>query len=101
MGSFHVKRGGAQRSHNVSPEIADGLQAGGTMSCWNCGKDVETVCSPRTGITYCPQCGATVRGAIEMAKRVERGTSVVILPDRGDPHLSTSLFTSVCAKCPP
>ena len=25
----------------------------------------------------------------------------LLLPDRGDRYLSTSLFTSVCAKCPP
>ncbi|MDA8098047.1 MAG: cysteine synthase family protein [Nitrospiraceae bacterium] len=45
--------------------------------------------------------GAAVWGAMEMAKRIDRGTIVVILPDRGDRYLSTSLFTSVCAKCPP
>lgn len=26
---------------------------------------------------------------------------VVILPDRGDRYLSTTLFRAVCAKCPP
>jgi cysteine synthase B len=45
--------------------------------------------------------GAAVSGAIKMAERIESGTIVVILPDRGDRYLSTSLFTSVCAKCPP
>jgi S-sulfo-L-cysteine synthase (O-acetyl-L-serine-dependent) len=45
--------------------------------------------------------GAAVWGALEMAKRIHSGTVVVILPDRGDRYLSTSLFTSVCAKCPP
>jgi cysteine synthase B len=45
--------------------------------------------------------GAAVYGALEVAKRLERGTIVVVLPDRGDRYLSTSLFTSVCAKCPP
>jgi len=45
--------------------------------------------------------GAAVFGALTMASRIERGTIVVILPDRGDRYLSTSLFTSVCAKCPP
>jgi cysteine synthase B len=45
--------------------------------------------------------GAAVYGALTMAKRIDRGTIVVILPDRGDRYLSTSLFTSVCAKCPP
>jgi len=45
--------------------------------------------------------GAAVWGALEMAKRIGSGTIVVILPDRGDRYLSTALFTSVCAKCPP
>jgi len=45
--------------------------------------------------------GAAVAGAIEVAKRIQQGTIVVILPDRGDRYLSTALFTSVCAKCPP
>ncbi len=45
--------------------------------------------------------GAAVFGALTVAKRMKRGTVVVILPDRGDRYLSTALFTSVCAKCPP
>lgn len=45
--------------------------------------------------------GAAVAGAIEVAKRIQQGTIVVVLPDRGDRYLSTALFTSVCAKCPP
>jgi cysteine synthase B len=45
--------------------------------------------------------GAAVWGALELAKRLTRGTVVVILPDRGDRYLSTSLFTSICAQCPP
>lgn len=45
--------------------------------------------------------GAAVFGALTMASRIESGTVVVVLPDRGDRYLSTALFTSVCAKCPP
>jgi S-sulfo-L-cysteine synthase (O-acetyl-L-serine-dependent) len=45
--------------------------------------------------------GAAVSGALAVAKRMERGVVVVVLPDRGDRYLSTALFTSVCAKCPP
>jgi cysteine synthase B len=45
--------------------------------------------------------GAAVFGALTMADRMERGSVVVVLPDRGDRYLSTALFTSVCAKCPP
>lgn len=45
--------------------------------------------------------GAAVFGALKTADKMERGRIVVILPDRGDRYLSTALFTSVCAKCPP
>ena len=45
--------------------------------------------------------GAAMAGALLMAERLGRGNIVVILPDRGDRYLSTALFTSVCAKCPP
>ncbi len=45
--------------------------------------------------------GAALCGALKMAEMIDKGTIVVILPDRGDRYLSTALFTSVCAKCPP
>jgi len=45
--------------------------------------------------------GAAVVGALRVAKKLNSGTIVVILPDRGDRYLSTTLFRSFCAKCPP
>lgn len=45
--------------------------------------------------------GAAVAGAVEVARQMSSGTVVVILPDRGDRYLSTTLFRSVCACCPP
>lgn len=45
--------------------------------------------------------GAAVAGACEVAKDMDHGTIVVLLPDRGDRYLSTSLFRSVCGSCPP
>ncbi len=45
--------------------------------------------------------GAAVAGALRIAKELKSGTIVVILPDRGDRYLSTTLFRSFCAKCPP
>jgi cysteine synthase B len=45
--------------------------------------------------------GAAVAGAIEMAKQITEGTIVTLLPDRGDRYLSTNLFRSTCASCPP
>jgi cysteine synthase B len=45
--------------------------------------------------------GAAVAGALRIAKGMKQGTIVTILPDRGDRYLSTTLFRSYCAKCPP
>jgi S-sulfo-L-cysteine synthase (O-acetyl-L-serine-dependent) len=45
--------------------------------------------------------GAAVAGAVEIAQQMTSGTVVVILPDRGDRYLSTTLFRSVCGCCPP
>jgi cysteine synthase B len=45
--------------------------------------------------------GAALAGALKVAKQMRSGTLVVLLPDRGDRYLSTCLFMSVCAKCPP
>ncbi len=46
--------------------------------------------------------GAALWGAFQIAKDINRGaTIVVILADRGDRYLSTEVFRSVCALCPP
>lgn len=46
--------------------------------------------------------GAALWGAMEAARDLPRGaTVVVIFPDRGDRYLSTEVFRSVCASCPP
>jgi cysteine synthase B len=45
--------------------------------------------------------GAAVAGALQVAEKMDSGTIVVILPDRGDRYLSTTVFRSICAKCPP
>lgn len=45
--------------------------------------------------------GAAVAGALRIAKKMDSGTIVVILPDRGDRYLSTTLFRPICANCPP
>ncbi len=55
----------------------------------------------REGLFVGMSSGAAAFAAIQLAGRLEEGTIVVILPDRGDRYLSTSLFASVCAKCPP
>jgi cysteine synthase B len=45
--------------------------------------------------------GAAMAGAIDVARRMSSGTIVTLFPDRGDRYLSTALFRSVCACCPP
>ncbi|MCX8011680.1 MAG: pyridoxal-phosphate dependent enzyme, partial [Desulfobacterota bacterium] len=45
--------------------------------------------------------GAAMAGALKVAQEMESGTVVLIFPDRGDRYLSTALFTSICAECPP
>lgn len=45
--------------------------------------------------------GAAIAAALRMAETLDSGTIVTILPDRGDRYLSTTLFRSVCACCPP
>ncbi|HOV13802.1 MAG TPA: cysteine synthase family protein [Spirochaetota bacterium] len=46
--------------------------------------------------------GAALWGAIQIAKRAKHGETIVaLLPDRGDRYLSTEVFRSVCAMCPP
>ena len=55
----------------------------------------------REGLFVGMSSGAAVAGALHVANSIKYGTIVVILPDRGDRYLSTTLFMSVCAKCPP
>jgi S-sulfo-L-cysteine synthase (O-acetyl-L-serine-dependent) len=46
--------------------------------------------------------GAAMWGAMQIARDLKRGSTVVVLfPDRGDRYLSTELFRSFCAECPP
>ena len=45
--------------------------------------------------------GAAMWVAMEKAVELEDGAVVATLPDRGDRYLSTTLFASICAHCPP
>jgi cysteine synthase B len=55
----------------------------------------------REGLFVGMSSGAAVAGALRVAEEMSSGTVVAILPDRGDRYLSTTLFRSVCASCPP
>jgi cysteine synthase B len=55
----------------------------------------------REGIFVGTSSGAAAAVALRIAGKIDKGTIVVILPDRGDRYLSTMQFRSICAKCPP
>jgi cysteine synthase B len=55
----------------------------------------------REGLFTGMSSGAAVAGALQVAEKMKKGSIAVILPDRGDRYLSTTLFRSICAKCPP
>jgi cysteine synthase B len=67
------------------------------------GEAFETtrLLAKKEGLFVGTSAGAAVSVAIRLARMIERGTIVVILPDRGDRYLSTTQFRSICAKCPP
>jgi S-sulfo-L-cysteine synthase (O-acetyl-L-serine-dependent) len=55
----------------------------------------------RQGIFCGMSGGAAVAGALRLARELTSGLIVTIIPDRGDRYLSTNLFKSMCAQCPP
>jgi len=63
--------------------------------------EMARLLATKEGIFVGMSSGAAVTGALRIAKKMQSGTIVVILPDRGDRYLSTTLFRSICAKCPP
>lgn len=63
--------------------------------------EITKLLATKAGIFVGTSSGAAVAGALRIANKMGSGTIVVILPDRGDRYLSTMLFRSICAKCPP
>jgi cysteine synthase B len=55
----------------------------------------------REGLFVGMSSGAAVVAALAVARDIATGTVVVLICDRGDRYLSTNLFTSICAQCPP
>ena len=67
------------------------------------GEAFETtkLLATKEGLFVGTSAGAAVAVALRIAKMIDHGTIVVVLPDRGDRYLSTMQFRSICAKCPP
>ena len=63
--------------------------------------EISRLLATKEGLFVGMSSGAAVSVALGMAADINNGTIVVILPDRGERYLSTTLFRSICAKCPP
>lgn len=63
--------------------------------------DTTRLLATKEGLFVGTSAGAAVAVALRLARMIDHGTIVTILPDRGDRYLSTMQFRSVCAKCRP
>ena len=63
--------------------------------------EIARYLATKEGLLVGMSSGASVAAALRVAKEMVYGVIVAILPDRGDRYLSSTLFRSICAKCPP
>ncbi|MEW6162852.1 MAG: cysteine synthase family protein [Nitrospirota bacterium] len=63
--------------------------------------DMTRILAVKEGVFVGMSSGAAMHIALRKSSELKEGVIVVIFPDRGDRYLSTALFTSICAKCPP
>ena len=98
----HAIQGLKNMNEAIIPEIYDREMLDEKITIED-GEAFETTRQLATeeGIFTGMSSGAAVAGALRVAQKMSSVTIVVILPDRGDRYLSTTLFRSICAKCPP
>jgi S-sulfo-L-cysteine synthase (O-acetyl-L-serine-dependent) len=99
----HNIQGLKNMQESIVPRIYEPSRLDGIVSCSD--EDAfETTrdLSLREGLFCGMSSGAAMWGAIRVARDLDRGSTVaVIFPDRGDRYLSTEVFRSFCAMCPP
>jgi len=98
----HTIQGLKNMTESIVPKIYDPQMLDEKITVED-GQAYETtrLLAAKEGIFVGMSSGAAVAGALHIAEKMTSGTIVVILPDRGDRYLSTTLFRSICAKCPP
>jgi cysteine synthase B len=85
------------------PKIYDPAHLDGIISCNDENAfEITRDLSLQEGLFCGLSSGAAMWGAIQVARDLPRGSTVVVIfPDRGDRYLSTEVFRSFCAQCPP
>ena len=98
----HTIQGLKNMAEAIVPKIYDPKMLDDKITIED-GQAFETtrLLAAKEGVFVGMSSGAAVAGALHVAEKMDAGTIVVILPDRGDRYLSTTLFRSICAKCPP
>lgn len=87
----------------IVPKIYDPSRLDQIISCTDEDAfDTTRDLSIREGLFCGISSGAAMWGALQTARDLSRGSTVVVIfPDRGDRYLSTEVFRSICAICPP
>jgi cysteine synthase B len=98
----HTIQGLKNMNESIVPKIYDRKELDEKITIENGGAfEITRLLATKAGFFVGTSSGAAVAGALHIANKMGSGTIVVILPDRGDRYLSTMLFRSICAKCPP
>ena len=99
----HRIQGLKNMKESIVPKIYDPRQIDRIVSCNDENAfDITRDLSLREGLFCGISSGAAMWGALQIARDLPRGSTVVVIfPDRGDRYLSTEVFRSVCAMCPP
>ncbi len=98
----HTIQGLKNMTESIVPKIYDRQMLDDKITIED-GEAFETtrLLAAREGVFVGMSSGAAVAGALRVAETMRSGIIVALLPDRGDRYLSTTLFRSICAKCPP
>jgi len=100
--SGHTIQGLKNMDESMVPEIYDPSMLDEKLTVFDAEAfDTARRLATEEGLLVGMSSGAAVAGALQYADTMKRGTIVVLLPDRGDRYLSTTLFRSVGGKCPP
>jgi S-sulfo-L-cysteine synthase (O-acetyl-L-serine-dependent) len=99
----HRLQGLKNTKEAIVPKIYDPERLDSIISCTDEDAfDTTRDLALREGLFCGISSGAAMWGALRAARDLSRGSTVVVIfPDRGDRYLSTEVFRSICALCPP